>query len=127
MLKVDASEIIPDSDVLKSWFKERTRSQISELLSDKVPCAPVLTDRELIDDPNVKAREMIQDVRYPDGTTYHAIATGIKFSETPVSIKIMPPALGADSITVLESLGYTEAEIKQLIDEKVTQTPVAVG
>ncbi|MFH1180608.1 MAG: CoA transferase, partial [Candidatus Bathyarchaeota archaeon] len=61
-LGVDPSEIKSTSPVLKKWFKERTRSEISDLLSDKVPCAPVLTDRELIRDPNVMDREMIVDM-----------------------------------------------------------------
>jgi crotonobetainyl-CoA:carnitine CoA-transferase CaiB-like acyl-CoA transferase len=124
ILTVDPSEITPGSEVFKNWFRKRTRNQISEMLSDKVPCAPVLTDRELIGDPNVKARGMIQEIPHPDGFTYRTISTGIKFSETPVAINTLPPALGADSVSVLEALGYSEAEIKQLIDENVTQVPV---
>ncbi|TFH17744.1 CoA transferase [Candidatus Bathyarchaeota archaeon] len=121
-LGVDPSDIKSSSPVLKKWFKERTRSEISELLSDKVPCAPVLTDRELIIDPNVMEREMIVEMPHPKGFTYRTIATGIKFSETPVAIEALPPLLGADSVDVLKRLGYTDAEIKQLIDEGVTQT-----
>ncbi len=121
-LGVDPSEIKSSSPVLKKWFKERTRSEISDLLSDKVPCAPVLTDRELISDPNVMEREMIVEMPHPKGFTYRTIATGIKFSETPVAIEALPPLLGADSVEVLKRLGYTDAEIKQLIDEGVTQT-----
>jgi crotonobetainyl-CoA:carnitine CoA-transferase CaiB-like acyl-CoA transferase len=121
-LGVDPSDIKSSSPVLKKWFKERTRSEISALLSDKVPCAPVLTDRELIIDPNVMEREMIVEMPHPKGFTYRTIATGIKFSETPVAIEALPPLLGADSVDVLKRLGYTDAEIKQLIDEGVTQT-----
>jgi CoA:oxalate CoA-transferase len=119
-INIKPSEVTPDSEYLKNWFKERTRAQITDVLSDKVPCAPVLTDTELIDDPNVKARGMIQDIQHPDGFTYHAVSTGIKFSETPVSIRIMPPGLGVDSVEVLKGLGYSDAEVKQLVDEKVT-------
>ena len=120
-LNIEPADVTPDSEHIKHWFKERTRSQISEVLSDKVPCAPVLTDLELINDPNVKAREMIQEIPHPDGFTYHAIATGIKFTETPVAINVLPPRLGEDSAEVLASLGYRSDEIAQLIGEGVTK------
>ena len=126
VLGVDPSEVNANSDFMKKWFKEKTRREISDLLSDKIPCAPVLTDRELINDPNVKEREMIVEIPHPKGFTYRSVATGIKFSETPVSIELLPPLLGADSVGVLKSLGYSDTEIQQLIDEGVTLTPSAV-
>jgi crotonobetainyl-CoA:carnitine CoA-transferase CaiB-like acyl-CoA transferase len=123
VLGVEPSEINPNSPFLIKWFKSRTRSEISDLLSDKVPCAPVLTDRELINDPNVKEREMIVELPHPKGFTYRTIATGIKFSKTPVAIEKMPPFLGEDSVEVLKNLGYSDTEIMQLIDEGVTLSP----
>ena len=123
VLGVEQSEVNPNSHFLKKWFKEKTRSEISVLLSDKVPCAPVLTDSELIEDPNVREREMIVEVPHPKGFIYRTVATGIKFSETPVAIEKMPPFLGEDSVEVLKSLGYTDSDIKQLIDEGVTLSP----
>jgi len=123
VLGVEPSEINPNSPFLIKWFKSRTRSEISDLLSDKVPCAPVLTDRELLNDPNVKEREMIVELPHPKGFTYRTIATGIKFSKTPVAIEKMPPFLGEDSVEVLKNLGYSDNEIMQLIDEGVTLSP----
>ena len=123
VLGVEPSEVNANSDYLKKWFKEKTRAEVSDLLSDKVPCAPVLTDRELISDPNVREREMIIEMPHPEGFTYRSVATGIKFSETPVAVEALPPLLGADSVDVLKSLGYSDNEIKQLIDEGVTLAP----
>lgn len=123
VLGVEPSEVNANSDYLKKWFKEKTRAEVSGLLSDKVPCAPVLTDRELISDPNVREREMIIEMPHPEGFTYRSVATGIKFSETPVAVEALPPLLGADSVDVLKSLGYSDNEIKQLIDEGVTLAP----
>ena len=126
LLGVEPSMVTPDSPFLIQWFRKRTRSEISDLLSDKVPCAPVLTDRELINDTNVRERKMIVEMPHPKGFTYRSVATGIKYSKTPVAIETMPPLLGEDSVEVLKSLGYTDHEIKQLIEEKVTQTPLPV-
>ena len=82
----------------------------------------MLTDIELINDQNVRERGMIIKMPHPEGFSYKTIATGIKFSKTPVTIENLPPSLGADSMQVLKNLGYSEVEIKQLIKEKVTQT-----
>jgi len=123
VLGVEPSEVNPDSPFLIKWFKDRTRSEISDLLSDKVPCAPVLTDMELIDDPNVREREMLVELPHPKGFTYRSIATGIKFSETPVAFEKMPPLLGEDGVEVLKTLGYSDTEIAQLIEEGVTLSP----
>jgi crotonobetainyl-CoA:carnitine CoA-transferase CaiB-like acyl-CoA transferase len=123
VIGVDPSDITPNSDSMKTWFKKRKRSEISRLLSDKVPCAPVLTDLELIGDENVRSRNMVIELPHPEGFTYRSVATGIKFSETPVSVRAMPPSLGADSVDILKRLGYSDLEIKKLIEDEVTQNP----
>ena len=122
---IDADDVTPSSEVLKSWFRERSRDEVADVLADKVPCSPVLTDQELIRDPNVKAREMIVERDHPGGFTYRTVATGIKFSETPTKIDRLPPGLGADTIDVLRGLGYDETEIRRLIEEGEARTAEA--
>lgn len=116
---VEPDELNPPSTILKDWVKERTKLEVSEILAEKIPCAPVLTDKELIYDPNVKERGMIVEKPHPSGFTYRTVATGIKFSETPVSVETLPPELGQNTEEVLKLIGYGDEEIAQLEDEKI--------
>jgi crotonobetainyl-CoA:carnitine CoA-transferase CaiB-like acyl-CoA transferase len=122
VIGVEADEVNPNSEVLRNWLKDRDRDEIVELLAEKVPCAPVITDDELVNDPNVREREMIVEKRHPLGFTYRTIATGIKFSETPTKIDLLPPELGANTIETLRRFGYDDGEIEQMIKEGVAHT-----
>ncbi len=116
---VEADELKPSSENLVKWFRERTRAEILGLLAEKIPCASVLNDEELVEDPNVVEREMIVEKHHPLGFTYRAVSTGIKFSETPVSIDELPPELGEDTVDVLHLLGYDDREIANMLDEEI--------
>jgi crotonobetainyl-CoA:carnitine CoA-transferase CaiB-like acyl-CoA transferase len=122
VIGVEANEVKPSSEFLRKWLKDRGRDEITELLAEKVPCAPVITDDEIINDPNVRERKMIIEKQHPQGFNYRTIATGIKFSETPTKLELFPPELGANTIEILYQLGYDDREIERMIKEGVAHT-----
>jgi CoA:oxalate CoA-transferase len=119
VLGIKPKEVHPSSEAFKKWFKARTRDEITKLLAERVPCSSVLTDEELIDDPNVKARGIIVRKQHPLGFEYRTVSTGIKFSDTKISIDNLPPELGDDTVEVLKYLGYDENEVQRLLEAKI--------
>jgi CoA:oxalate CoA-transferase len=116
---VQPDELKQSPTKLTDWFKLKTRDEVSQLLSEKIPCSPVRTDDEVIRDPDVTERGIIMEKPHPLGFTYRTIATGIQFSDTPVSLDDLPPLLGQHTVEILKLIGYRDDEVELLVNEKV--------
>ncbi|MGC5052485.1 CaiB/BaiF CoA transferase family protein [Micromonospora sp. DT48] len=58
--------------------------------------------RQVADDPQVRARQMLQRTRLHNGTEAELTGPAAKFSRTPTRIRRAAPAAGADTAEVLE-------------------------
>jgi crotonobetainyl-CoA:carnitine CoA-transferase CaiB-like acyl-CoA transferase len=70
------------------------------LLKKGVPAAPVLNVEQLLQHPHTRHREMVLE----DGD-YRAIASPIKLSRTPASLRRPPPAFGQHNDQVAKAVG----------------------
>ena len=79
-----------------------------------VPCGPINTLDRVFADPHVQARGM-QHAMQRDGATVALVANPVRLSQTPVSYRLVPPVLGADTRHVLqERLGLAPDAIDTL-------------
>lgn len=108
---------------LQQIFKQKTQSEWVEFLEPWDVCIePVLTPNEAAQHPQLVAREMSFAAALGDGSQVRQMACPIRFNNTQQPPPSPAPSLGADSQTVLASLGYSEAQIQQLIDDGTVAT-----
>jgi crotonobetainyl-CoA:carnitine CoA-transferase CaiB-like acyl-CoA transferase len=99
-----------------AWTADKTATQVFELLQPEVPAAPVATNLDLLDDPQLRHRGYLH-------TLHHAVMGEMPYegsqaiaSATPAFPRKAAPAFAADTVQVLrEFLGYGSDEIEALI------------
>jgi len=101
----------------------RTRDShdwLDELEQVGVPCGPINDLAAVFEDPQVKARNIHQDLPHPTQGSVPTVASPIRYSGTPLVHDTAPPTLGQHTDTVLaESLGLGEADIAALREKGV--------
>jgi crotonobetainyl-CoA:carnitine CoA-transferase CaiB-like acyl-CoA transferase len=79
-----------------------------------VPCGAVREVPDVLADPQLLARHMIEAVEHVTAGPLKVLGVPIKLSETPGSVRTAPPVLGQHTVQVLNELGYASEAIEQL-------------
>ncbi|QIE57110.1 CoA transferase [Pikeienuella piscinae] len=80
-----------------------------------VPCAPVLTRREMIRHPQIAANGVVIETDHPIAGRLRQARAAPRFSATPTAIRRPAPTLGEHTGEALREAGLPEAEIRALI------------
>jgi len=101
------------NEAMSEWCAARTREEaIAELEGARVPCGPAYGTEEVLTDPQVNARGLIEEVDYPGGSKPVPIsAPPARLSETPAGRVRRAPMLGEHTDEVLLELGFSRDEI----------------
>ena len=103
-------------EVLTLRFKTRTTAEwLAELEAAGVPAGPVLSVKEMHQDPQAIAREMVPEVEHPVAGRVKTIGLPVKLSETPGGVVRAAPLLGEHTREVLAEAGYAGGEIDDLL------------
>ncbi len=103
--------------MVEAWTRQRGKDEIMAVLTRAhVPCAPVRTAREVVNDPHLLERGMWVDVEHPRrGKTRVPISPIRLHGSPPAAVERPAPLLGQDTDRVLsELLGLHPDELAQL-------------
>jgi formyl-CoA transferase/CoA:oxalate CoA-transferase len=102
--------------ILVDRLRTRSRAEwIAALNAQGVPTGAVRDVAEVLNDPQLAAREMIQAVEHATLGSVRALGIPIKLSHTPGTVRTAPPTLGQHTDQILRTdLSLTDAEIARL-------------
>jgi len=105
---------------ITEWTSKRPKREVMEVIAGAgVPCGAVMTTLELLHDPDLHARGMMQTIDHPVRGPVIVPGWPIRMSDCKVALKAAP-LHGADTETVCgEWLGCSAADVKDMRQRKV--------
>lgn len=97
---------------IEKWTRTKTKFEVMETLNPlNVPCGPVLSMKELAEEPSLRATGTVVEVDHPTRGPYLTVGNPIKLSESPADV-VRSPLLGEHTDEVLrEVLGMDTLQV----------------
>jgi formyl-CoA transferase len=106
-------------DKIEEWTKTKTKFEAMDILNEHdIPCGPILSMKEIADEPSLRATGTVVEVDHPTRGKYLTVGNPIKMSDSPSDVK-RSPLLGEHTDEVLAELGYGADQIAALRTENV--------
>ncbi len=104
---------------IEEWTKTKTKFEAMEILNKyDIPCGPILSMKEIAEEPALRATGTVVEVDHPTRGKYLSVGNPIKLSDSPTEVK-RSPLLGEHTEEVLAQLGYSPDQIAELREAKV--------
>ena len=96
-----------------TFARPKTKFEAMEILNPlNVPCGPVLSMKELSEEPSLRATGTVVEVDHPTRGAYLTVGNPIKLSDSPVEVR-RSPLLGEHTDEVLKQvLGMDDKAIE---------------
>ena len=101
-------------DEIEKWTITKDKFEIMEILNPlNVPCGPILSIKELAEEPSLRETGTVVEVDHPTRGPYLTVGNPIKLSDSPAEVE-RSPLLGEHTDEILtQVLGFDAAEIEE--------------
>ncbi|HLJ63264.1 MAG TPA: CoA transferase, partial [Stellaceae bacterium] len=101
-------------DEIERWTVTKTKFEAMEILNKyDIPCGPILSMKELAEEPSLRKTGTIVEVDHPTRGKYLTVGNPIKLSDSATDVT-RSPLLGEHTDEVLAELGYSKSDIVAL-------------
>jgi formyl-CoA transferase len=131
--RIGGDELASDSRFIDIDVRRKNQSEMWRLIGEfagnytkwelmsvfneiNVPCGPVMSTKDLMNDEQAKLREMVVEVPHPERGSFVNVGCPLKLSDSPVEVR-RSPLLGEHTEEIVrEVLGYKDEHIENLRD-----------
>src|SRR6202051_643380 len=113
---------------IEQWTMTKTKFEAMDILNkDDIPCGPILSMKELIEDQSLRATGTVVEVDHPERGKYFSVGNPIKMSDSPTEVT-RSPLLGEHTDEILRQvLGFTDHQVAEIHDSGALDPPRKVA
>ncbi|MGA2088754.1 MAG: formyl-CoA transferase [Stellaceae bacterium] len=99
---------------IEEWTKTKTKFEAMDILNEyDIPCGPILSMKELLEEPSLRKTGTVVEVDHPTRGKYFTVGNPIKLSDSPSEVK-RAPLLGEHTDEILRKvLGYDDKKVQE--------------
>jgi len=107
-------------EIIAAELEKWTAKEIlARLLANDVPSAPVLSRFELLNDPQVRENQILEEHENSHVGRIRQPRPAARFDRTPSTIRKLAPTLGQDNEAILSEIGYSRDEVERLKQNRI--------
>ena len=100
--------------VAKAAQTRTTQQWLDVCDAHSIPCNPVLNLEDLLDDPHLKAVDLMPIVEHPSVGKYRTVRDPVKYEKLSTELRRHAPIPGEHTAEIMRELGWSDEQIKAL-------------